>query len=608
MKFDPDIVLNSTQSAVFLSERDVAGQIPLNFVTTSSVSLRAACFGNNIYDEDAAGRCISNLLTVGYRRLIVDLYWSTDARKWQLCPVSIPQDATVISISGTSSATATATATNAAQATVTAVASSSGSLLYELGSYRCTTKVDLDGLIDVLRGHFQRTNTELTAYIRFVSFNLHAAASAAHPDEAGSVVTGAQLPTGSETLSAIFDDQLSSYVYTPSELVSERANLNKSWFEVDDSYKPITDYFTIHEDAKGIQSTPDGWPCVKFVQLAREKRLLVEYAAVDPQLAEYDLFPAGSSSLIFPPYYLSSTISISVDSAGQLDTTCYYTPGATTVAEANSSWAISDYIPIPAISQDRNATIGDMAAVSVNLTACGLTPSLNDTLFNTTAADTIEPYEDLSLATSWAWSISQPADANADTQDDDDDDDDDDSAFASNDHCAVMDLSLGGHWRAVNCSVSRHAACRVGTSPFTWRLSPSAHSFADAYNHACPSNTSLSVPRTGIENSFLYHYLLTQTDTLDPTTTSESRREVWLDLNSLDVTSCWVTGGPDASCPYAADPGELERRTVLVAAIASIVICIIAALTLFVKCNANRRNSRRNKRLIKGWEYEGVPS
>ncbi|RAL17778.1 Lectin C-type domain protein [Aspergillus homomorphus CBS 101889] len=603
MKFDPDIILNATQSAVFLSERDVAGQIPLNFVTTSSVSLRAACFGNNVYDEDAAGRCISNLLTIGYRRLIVDLYWSTDDRKWLLCPVSIPEDATVVSVSGTSTETATATATRAAQATVTAVASSSGSPLYELGSYRCTNKVDLDGLIDVLRGHFQRTASELTAYIRFISFNLHAAASATDPREPAPALTGVQLPSRSETLSSIFDHQLSSYVYTPSELASERANLNESWFEVDDSYKPIKEYFTIEEDAKGIQSTPDGWPCGKFVQLAREKRLLVEYAYIDPAMQEYDVSPADS--IIFLPHYLSSTISISIDASGTLDSTCYYVPGASDIAAANSSWAISNYLPVPQAGT-RNATLEELSAVAANLTACGLTPSLNDTLFNTTAGESAEPYEQLSLSSSWAWSISQPADASTNSNDDDDDDDGD--AFSSNDHCAVMDLSLAGHWRAVNCSARRHAACRVGTGPFTWRLSAEAHTFADAYDHACPADTTLAVPRTGVENTYLYRYLLTQTETLDPTATSERRREVWLDLNSLDVTSCWVTGGPDVSCPYAADPGELERRTVLVAAIAGIVICIIAALTLFVKCNANRRNSRRNKRVIKGWEYEGVPS
>jgi hypothetical protein len=140
-------------------------------------------------------------------------------------------------------------------------------------------------------------------------------------------------------------------------------------------------------------------------------------------------------------------------------------------------------------------------------------------------------------------------------------------------------------------------------------LSSQAYTYSDAFHHACPENTSFSIPRTGLENTYLYHSLLDGSkDTLEPTATDPAKYEVWLDFNSLDVASCWVTGGPDTPCPYVADPHQLERRTVLVAAIAGIVICIITALTLFVKCNANRRNSRRGKRVIQGWEYEGVPS
>ena len=85
-------------------------------------------------------------------------------------------------------------------------------------------------------------------------------------------------------------------------------------------------------------------------------------------------------------------------------------------------------------------------------------------------------------------------------------------------------------------------------------------------------------------------------------------RQVWVDFNSLDIASCWVKGGPEARCPYASDPQQLQKKTVLVATIWGIVICVVAALTLFVKCNANQRNSRRRKRVIEGWEYEGVPS
>ncbi|GLA46088.1 hypothetical protein AnigIFM63604_008875 [Aspergillus niger] len=612
LSFSSDVALNATEAAVFLSERDVAGQIPINFVTTSAVSLRAACFGDNIYDRDAAGRCISNLLVVGYRRFLVDLYWSSDQRDWMFCPLSLSPDVPVVTVSSispassitttaTSGITATTTATTTTtttsetiKATVTAVARSSGSVLYELGPYRCSLDFDLSDLINVFRGFFQAYSSELTVFTRYISLNLHAAGSATSPDEPASTVTGSQLPTSSEFVSYQFDEHLSSYIYTPSSLASERANLNQSWYQVEDGYKPITEYFTIHEEPNGDQSTPDGWPCVKYLQLAQEKRLLIDYGTIDSQLQDYNF--SYMSDVIFPPNYLTSTVSVSLDSDGSVDTGCFYDSGATTVSQANNSWAISDYIPIPE-GLSENSTIAAMSLVASNLTACGLTPALNNTLFNQTADTHPQPYTDISLSSSWAWSIGQPANADSSS-----------ASFSATDRCAVIDLTNSGHWRAINCSQVRYAACRVGNNPFTWQLSPTPYTFRDAYDHGCPENTSMAVPRTGLENTYLYQYLLTRTDVLDPTSAIPNKTKVWLNMNCIDVESCWVTGGPDQECPYASDPQQLERRTVLVAAIAGIVICIIAALTLFVKCNANRRNSRRNKRVIKGWEYEGVPS
>jgi hypothetical protein len=83
---------------------------------------------------------------------------------------------------------------------------------------------------------------------------------------------------------------------------------------------------------------------------------------------------------------------------------------------------------------------------------------------------------------------------------------------------------------------------------------------------------------------------------------------IWANFNSLDVQACWVTGGPNATCPYYEDEDADERRQIVIPTVAAIIVLIITALTLFVKCNANRRNSRRKKRVIEGWEYEGVPS
>lgn len=224
---------------------------------------------------------------------------------------------------------------------------------------------------------------------------------------------------------------------------------------------------------------------------------------------------------------------------------------------------------------------------------------LNTTLFGETADTNVDHYRNISLSTGWAWAIGEPQGASTGGGTEN---------TPSFDRCAIMDLSSQGRWRATNCSVTRRGACRIGNSPFSWTLSNATAEYANV-SDTCPPGSTFAVPRTGLENTYLYKYLLTQPETtINPASTDPTLREIYIDFNSIDVTSCWVSGGPETKCPYGSDPQQLERKTVLVAAIAGIVICIITALTLFVKCNANRRNSRRRKRVIEGWEYEGVPS
>ncbi|KAL3462913.1 hypothetical protein BJX64DRAFT_258414 [Aspergillus heterothallicus] len=596
LKFDPDdSLLNSSWATVLLSERDVAGQVPINFVSTSAISLHAACFGDGTFERSAAEKCLSNLIAVGYRRFNIDVYWSTELRRWLLCPVSIPQDMHIV----TSSADATPTSTaEASEGTVTVEPDdSSDRLLYDLGSYQCSDNLDLPDLLDIFHNFFKDTNSDLVIYLRYLSLNLHVAADPTSPDEPASAVAGEQLPTGSERVSYVLKDKLGSYIYTPEQLFDDRRNLNDSWYGVDDAYKPIPQYFTIDKDAEGVQSTPDGWPNPKFIQLAAERRLLVEYGSIDPQLDDYNL--SEENEVIFTPGYLTSSIPVTAASDGSLDSGCLYEANETDIASVNASWAISNRIPVPRNFSDTQ-TLRYISDFVINLTACGITPTLNDTLFGDTADKTPDPYRNLTLSSSWAWASGQPSDPTASS----------DSADSDDLRCAVMDLSDNGHWHTANCSTSRRAACRVDDQPFRWTLSRDPLSYADASKDACSdAGTAFAVPRTGLENTYLYHTLLSESiDLIDPSSDDPLLHEVWIDFNSVDVATCWVTGGPDTTCPYTSDPDQLERRTVLVAAVAGIVICIIAALTLFVKCNANRRNSRRNRRVIQGWEYEGVPS
>ncbi|KAI9934951.1 hypothetical protein ASPWEDRAFT_31301 [Aspergillus wentii DTO 134E9] len=597
--FHPDSSpVDTTWAAVLLSERDVAGQVPINFVTHPVVSLRAACFGNNVFDYNSAVTCISNLLAVGYRRFVVDLYWCPERQLWTFCPVTIPTNADVVTVSSTVSATSTpapsSTATyDSAESKVTVVSSSSGSNLYELGPYFCSKDLDVSDLVDVFVGYFRETTSQMSVYMEYLIFNLHAAASASTPDEPAKTVTGSWLPKPSDYLSAWLEDPLNMYIYGPAQLADERSNLNNSWYQVENGYKPIAEYFTTIEDSDGKQSTPDGWPCSKYVQLARERRILLGYGTIDSQLDGYD--EISDNEVLFPPGYLTHIKNVTIAESGTLGS-CLYDPDATQVSQANSSWAESGNIPIPN-DLNKTATLWQVTDMISNLTACGLSPTVNDTLFGATADTDSNPYRNVSLSTSWAWAIGEPK--RADSHDDQ----------PKMDRCAIMDLSLKGRWRAANCSeTNRRVACRVNNKPFTWAISSDMSTYDGAFD-ICPDDSHFGVPRTGLENTYLYRHALSQSkDIMDPASTDAAMREILLDFNSLDIGSCWVSGSPRASCPYASDPEQLERRTVIVSLIAGIVIFIITALTLFVKCNANRRNSRRRKRVIEGWEYEGVPS
>lgn len=584
----------------FQSERDLAGQIPINFVTNPAVSLSSACFGLGLYDRKDAAKCISNLLAIGYRRLVLDLYWSVERRTWTFCPVVIPARADV-NVSGhiptkIQSDDSPSTAIDSPTPTITGYSDSHGDTVYELGPYRCTDGLDLISLVEVLVGYFRDTASQLTTYTNYLVLNLHVATSYNASNTAPSAVTSDNLPLSQdERVGSILGNYLRDYLYIPAQLDEDRSNLNDSWYKVKQNYTPITEYFTIHKDGSGIQSTPDGWPSSKYVESAKSARVLVEYGSVDPQLAAYDL--SQDLNAVFPVGSLTSAYEISAAPNGTLTSGCIYNPGATKVSQANSSWAMSNGIPAQdGASRD---SLESITNTIFGITSCGISPVLNSTLFGQTADLNVDPYRNVSLSTGWAWAIGEPQGAatGGGTHDQ-----------PKFDRCAVMDLSLGGRWRATSCTEQRRGACRVGNSPFAWQLSNSVAEYRDV-SSTCPPGSAFAVPRTALENTYLVKHLLTEpASVIDPASSDPALGEVYIDFNSIDVTSCWVSGGPTANCPYASDPQELRRRTVLVSAIAAIVILIITALTLFVKCSANRRNSGRRKRVIEGWEYEGVPS
>ncbi|KAK2752177.1 hypothetical protein FQN55_008067 [Onygenales sp. PD_40] len=615
---DDSSVSDAPWPVVQLSQRDVSLQIPINFVTHPGISLTAACFGNKVYEDDDARKCISNLISTGFRRFEVDLFWSADQQKWTFCPVTVPSGAArsrraLISETsilpealsyrqldgmgfpgGLGNTAAKPRKANSfigkllgrRAAAVSQTPSSNGASTTSpvpigVGSYTCTESIDVSLLVRLLAEYFTATQDTLNAHMLFIMLNMHAARSADNPDEPSHAPSAGNLPAGSQLLGSLFSAALDSYMYTPKQLNQERSNLNQSWYYVPRHQQPIAEYFTTHSNSKNILSTPDGWPCESYVEIERARRLLLGWGTVDKQMKDYDF--NSDDEHIFARGSLSSSIKITTsDEDGTLDSGCLYNPNSTDLGD---SWAQSIVT-----QQDPD---DDIHSLCTELMSCGISPMINSTLHNKTADQDINLYRNATVSSVWSWAPGQP--------------DPEDSSTLSHYRCALADISLRGHWRSAGCSEELYGACRIGNQPYGWTLTTERAEYADVGGY-CPENSTLAVPRTGLENTYLYHYLLSQDkDKLDPDGGDESEHSVWLDLNSLDVSTCWVSGGPGAQCPYEVDENAVQRRAVLVPTVAAIIVLIITALTVFVKCSSNRRNSRRT-RVIEGWEYEGVPS
>jgi hypothetical protein len=598
--------------------------VPINFVTHPGVSVTAACFANRTYSAAAAGRCISNLLAAQYRRFVLDLYWDASARQFGLCPVELPssarattnvapippaltsahissvhlthstthleqrhpRQATPAPSSASLNATANASSTStSSQIPVETVIGSSGETLFSLGSYQCSQNLDIQSVSPLILSYLQNTSDTINARLLWLELNLHAAASANAPDNPAKAPPNAALPTGAELVGQAMNSSMRAYIYTPPELASDRSDLNESWYHGSSINYADPGYYTTQKQVNGIFLTPDGWPTEGYVQLTKLMRLLLVWGTVDPQIANYSF--VGDADTIFPQGYLSESTPIQANSVGQVTSGCFFDSSVTTVSKVNSSWAISSF--------DQNTPL---SALANNLTACSISPVLNVTLEDTSADRNATSYISFARSAIWNWAPGEPLNNSV-------------SAFDENSpqsefRCALMDISVAyvGHWRVEDCPNKYRAACRIDNQPYKWALSSNEVSFYDA-PYSCPDDSTFSAPRTGLENQYLHHTVLSSRVSIG---TTKEAKGVWLNFNSLDTATCWVATGPNGTCPYYVNEKAEQSRQILIPTIGAIIVFVLTALTIFVKCNVNRRNSRTRRRGDGGWDYEGVPS
>ncbi|KAF1850609.1 uncharacterized protein K460DRAFT_301841 [Cucurbitaria berberidis CBS 394.84] len=640
--YDPDQAAVDTRwiqpwSENLRAQRDVGLRVPINFQTVPAVSLRQACFSNKQYEHHAFQKCFSNLLGVGFRRFEIDVYWDPLQTGWSLCPVQQPTNGDTVSVassptvtistettsarlqestavppgqlgfdrrqvtSETASAPAEASSTASSPSAINPTASPSvaarptlitfpttdGPPLTQIGSYNCTSLTTLELLTALLGDFLEDTATTTGAAITLLTFNLHAASSLTDPDGPAPLLSQDQLPESGAFLSDIVKGNLTGETYTPSHLRDQRANLNESWYQVNWNNRPAVGYYDVTTNVDGQLFTQNGWPSEAFMEFQKLYRVVTSFGTIDPQMQYYNIGP--DIDFIFPPGTITNVAETSIDFAGRLSSGCLFASSESTVtSKTNSSWAIS----IPE-SLDINANPDLMAPIPsiTNLTSCGLSPFLNQSLANTTADKNPLPYADFVHSSLWSFAPGEPLNATSK------------NLGTTANRCVIMTISpYPGRWRVTDCVDRHRVACQDPSQPYNWQISSSDSNYEGAAS-ACRTPYQFSIPHTALENAHLLAALQSHRQT------APNDDAIYIDLNQLSTPDCWVIG-LNGTCPYLSRMDINPTRVVVVPTIAAVIIFVLAALTFFVKCAANRREDKRGRkrRLVGGWEYEGVPS
>lgn len=600
---------------VRLSERDLGFEVPINFLNSGpGVSLTRACFSHNEYENAIFALCLSNLLAVGIRRFLIDLYWDQGRRVWSLCPVE-----SVSNASNAAAPTAAATLTTATPATISsaslairdidtssvfssantsspanatraestlfsATTDSPNAPLEEHGPYTCSLTINAETFFSILWSYFGQTQTNLDAHLLYTVINLRAAAAKSSPTHPAPSPT--LLPSPSELIGQLASANLSTYLYKPVDLQAERADLNNSWYTVAERYRPVSGFYSTSTSTNGVVSTEDGWPSESFIEFSQGKRLIMSWGSIDPQMSRYNF--SGDAGTIFDSGYTQNyERNVKVAPDGNVTQGCFYEENHFDVASTNSSWATTSDLPGLMYPANSTADISALNNLTEGVTRCGIAPILNTTISNSTAGEDYTPYRAFSYSTIWSWAPGEPQNSTENVAD---------SLF----RCATTSVNTGGRWAVSDCSQRTYAACRVFNQPYNWTVTTYQMSYSYAPK-ACPDGYVFAAPRTALENTYLTRALLREDR-------DHHDQGVWVDFNSLDIKGCWTTGGQNATCPYR-EKDFLNRETVIVPTVAGIIILIVTTLVVLVKASTNRKvHKRTRKRANNGFVYEGVPS
>lgn len=612
-----------------ISQRDVQLNLTMLDVTYLGFDLNSALFKPNGYIQQTVD-LVPQVLFLGFTFLQLDVYWNEESLQWQLCPYDVDQAVSQASKDP-------------------GIVVENGAVTVNNVTCSISPLIGFHDIINEMERYISATASDLTTSLIQLSLRLHSLNTQS--------VTSSSLPVkmphvpDTERLSYIVDSNVKSRLYTPGDLSQDRAE-------------------SLTYGVNGIFSdVVSGFLKVYQFLLVDSKRLIVNFSNISMLPPDMTTYPASYLNKDYT-YFFETVYEVSViDTTPKTNYSSYYNPYLT-LDVVNTDQFSPPNCTNQTISDFRNnlkAGHGNLSQSMVDQMC------LSDPMFNVAVRDTLEnpfdtqsiqqyiecgflpilssPVNDLNFLVSlaneavWSWTYDQPSIPDSVPNINDSDDGAGLGAHGSFENilksnaqiesngsqvvdtnlrsawrCAVLDEE---GWRAANCFDNYPVLCapqeaapelighplqegdnneerEILSEIYSWSFGTNTSYFGAP--GACPNSDVFSIPRTSLQDTSVRLSLKANGSIPFP---------LWIDINSIDVKDCWVSGGPYARCPYTTSSWTQGKIVPISVVSAVTFILLIVVFLISLDKIPVRHSEGKFKKIIAMFEqnqYQGVPS
>lgn len=586
--------LSERQQIAVRAQRDASNPIPLDQLTTLGVSLNQQIFERDGYTLASLNQ-VSELLDVNVQTLMVDLYWNEFIGKWQLCPAPFPKNITY---------------------DITSLVQVS----WNSHTYTCEPALTPSDLMNTIQEYLSSTNVNMNVNLIQLLFNLksihyeYVKTNSTRNQDLTSVYTStdsAYLALGNTTISDAFD-VFGSNLFTPLNLAVYREGVLYTgplgFYNLSSMLLPTLENFLLNQYNRifTLVSSNELILSSKGYNFTKKDNNTLFFGE-----QRYGADPDNSNSQL--EYDLQS---IDNNTLAERCKTFIDTKKEQSLATFNDL-ALNSHFRFVI---DNSGNSFDNSSFS-NYIECGFSPILNASSYNTYSTNNskstdigsiIDNFIPLSL---WSWAVDQPLTPysleNSLTIDYTLDESDQEEQLDLNLNLGLSQVAYKcvviteAGWELANCYLLYPYACKSKSSPVQWIVDGDSHKqYFETYMDICPEGYTFSLPELSIEMLALRNHIVH----------SNTSYPVWIDMNDITVTNCFVTGGPYANCPYQKTITRLRlARLVAPSFIVAVLVLFLIFLEKFFRPKPVQTNRKRHwKRVINEYykenEYEGVPS